>query len=114
MSRYMRTKDTIYEIVDENELVYIVVAKNKKNTYSKSKRTTEILRVANTIEELISRYIVVSGKTKTVVSKYKFNKELKHKLVNQTVFAAIWTSGEHNEPLLKSVAILNHGELELL
>ena len=52
MSYFIRTPHTIFEVVSENDRVYFVKAKNKKNVYSKSKCQTQVLAQADTIEEL--------------------------------------------------------------
>ena len=56
--KYIRTKDTIYQVVDENNLVYRVKGKrDPATTYSKSKKNTEIISGGDTIEELCDEFI---------------------------------------------------------
>lgn len=57
---YIKTKDNIFEVVDETELVYIVRAKgNPNNTYSKSKRATDVIKRGNTVRELCDEFVQI-------------------------------------------------------
>ena len=58
MEKYIRTDSSIFEVVDENELVFRVKAKgNPNNIYSKSKSQTPVYKCSDKLENLINRYI---------------------------------------------------------
>ena len=127
MSYYIRTKSSIFEVVDENNLVYRVKAKgNPNNIYSKSKCQTNVIKQGFTIEELCDKFIVVNKynntkhtynfnklhkrieKNKTYMDDHdSFNDRLEYLLTYNKVYGAIWTCGEHGEPILKPVTELN-------
>ena len=59
--KFIRTKTNIFEVVDENDLVYRVKAKgNPNNIYSKSKCQTSVIKQGFTVEELCDKFIVVN------------------------------------------------------
>lgn len=91
------------DIIDENGVHYSI----KPNEVE---RVTRELPQADTIEELIDTYIVIPKEGKPYMECKKWDiSDYKE------VYAAIWTTGEHGEPILKSVAKMNEkGELELL
>lgn len=118
--KYIRTKHTIFEVVDENEKVYYVRAKSDPTSiYSKSKCQTDIVKEGETIEELCDEFVVVVGKATKgyIVFNQCLNSFEKVVSLNQKakqeetlIYGAIWT---HNG--LKYVAKLNDkGELKLL
>ncbi len=85
---------------------------------------------ANTIEELCDEFVIDTGNRKYLIHKgaylgdfYKkdyiiigdenIGPDCKVKIKNK--YGAIWATGEHGEPILKSVAKMNNeGKLELL
>jgi hypothetical protein len=105
--RYIRTKDTIFEVIEETDAVYRVKAKgNPHNIYSKSKCQTEVVKFADTIEELIDRYVCVepNGEHTVLPSNSIVS------FIETIIYGAIWT-----EWGLKYVAKMNiKGGLELL
>ena len=111
--KYIRTKDTIFEVVGENEKVLIVKAKgNPQNTYSKSKCQTDVIKSADTIEELCDEFVI-----KAYISSYpqiyhSVNlKELNEFREKDTIiYGAIWT----DKGLIYVAKMNDKGELELL
>ena len=77
--KYIRTKHTIFEVVDENENVYYVRAKSdRESVYAKSKRNTDIITEGNSIEELCDEFIGVFFIVLTLQSMPR-NKNIKKK-----------------------------------
>lgn len=117
--KYFRTKETIYEVVEEKELVIIVKAKNGKGTYAKSKSQIDMKQYSDNLYRLINKFIVAYKNGKSVVSKYMFKKHktkyLKKMNMGGKIYGAIWVE-TNGIPMLKSVAIMvnDKGELELL
>ena len=57
--KYIRLAHAIFEVVEEKELVYRVKSKgNPHNIYSKSKCQNDVIKEADTIEELCDGLIV--------------------------------------------------------
>lgn len=115
--KYIRTKDTIFKVVEETDIIYKVVAKSKKNTYSKSKCQTEVIKQANTIEELCdSEVIVWNDSTPSTWNKFLTKQEFERlyssfqrkKII--AVYGAIWT----DKGLIYVAKMNDKGELELL
>lgn len=107
---YIRTKDTIYKVVEENDLVYRVVAKkDKSKVYSKSKITTDVIKKADDIEELCDTFVdAYNDGTHDIalLSDIYFFESYK----SHIVYGAIW-----NDKGLQFVAKFNDkGVLELL
>lgn len=114
--KYIRTKDTIFEVVKDQEKVYIVKAKNNPaNYYSKSKCQTDVINQADTIEKLCDQFVFVddfylhehrvchSFENAIALSK-------KHNVDIKTFRGAIWT----NKGLIYVAKINDKGEMELL
>lgn len=81
---------------------------------------------ADSIEELIEEKVLIEKDGQPTlletidfdrniylrINEYEFGRQLPS---NQMIYGAIWTTGEHGEPILKSIAKMNNdGELELL
>lgn len=118
--RYIKTKDNVFEVVDENELVYRVRAKkDNDNIYSKSKRCTDVLKESDDLLDLLDRIIIKPskrGERYKILRKSEFLK-LSSKFVlskSDYIFGAIVIVGSKGEPTIKSIAYLKEGELELL
>ena len=114
--KYIRTKHTIFEVVDENENVYYVRAKSdRESVYAKSKRNTDIITEGNSIEELCDEFVVIRTDKKyegmsEILDVAFLNFFEKYNDKDKKLFGAIWTYNG-----LKYVAKLNNkGELELL
>ena len=114
--KYIRTKDTIFKVVDETDLVYRVKAKgNPHHIYSKSKISIYNVVEGNTIEELCDEFVFLSEKNTYIDMTHRFcdipfmirdYDDIK----NPNIYGAIWT-----DTGLKYVAKMNEkGELELL
>lgn len=101
--KYIRTKDRIVEI--------------KKITIY-DKLTVDYIheKKADTIEELCDEFVYETNKG-NYATKHK-NTDIAYFFNDErpiAYYGAIWVKGEHNEPILKSVAQMNEkGELELL
>ena len=114
MSYYIRTKSSIFEVVDENDLVFRVRAKRSPiNIYSKSKCQTLVIKKSDCILDLFNRYIITKNmKSYKVCTKHQFEsmskKQVEKRLDNGfKIYGCIWTAGEYGEPILKPVAILD-------
>lgn len=107
---YLRTKDTIYEIVEETNLVYRVKAKgNPNNVYSKSKCQTQGI-VGETIEELCDQFVCWTyGKVSVLMDLLQAKLNTKY-FDYETVYGAIWTS----KGLIYVAKLNDKGELKLL
>ena len=105
--KYIRTKDTIFEVVGENEKVLTVKAKgNPQNTYSKSKCQTEVIKQDDTIEELCDEFIGIY-KGRHIKS---LSKDLWILKDCEVIYGAIWT----DKGLIYVAKMNEKGELELL
>ena len=81
MKKYIRTKDTIFAVVSENDKVFIVRAKgNPNHLYNKSKINTEILGESDKIEDLCDGFIVDDGKFWALYTNLKIAKLIKGNL----------------------------------
>lgn len=114
--KYIRTKDAIYEIIDETEnsfelcgpfekkmgcsctMIKRLLGSNEKPTY----------RLANTIEELCDEFVVVSSICCSLLNK-KEKQDIK-RYAKSNLFGAIWTS----KGLIYVAKMNKKGELELL
>lgn len=109
------------DIIDENGTHYSIRP-------DEVKRVTKELPYVDTIEELCDEFIYIKH-IDDKCFKYFYNSidTAKNELYNSDgtlhykprkdleIYGAIWTTGEHGEPILKSVAKMNEkGELELL
>ena len=81
---YIRTKDTIFEVVEKKELVYVVKSKkDPKHTYSKSKSALQFIQYADTIEELINKYITIDRYGhKKIYTRYRFEQLSRTEVLN--------------------------------
>lgn len=121
--KFLRTKTTIFEVVEENERVYRVKSKkDPSNIYSKSKSDSDIVKTADTIKELCDEFYIDYGKTRFPYSTYRQHERYAgwgdlirylrtiHFAGYDGVYGYIWSGNE-----LKLVAQMNKkGELELL
>lgn len=106
---YLRTKDTVYQVVDQNNLVYRVKGKKDPlNIYSKSKKNTEIIASSDTIEELCDAYVVIRQGQKPLV--LQNNATYSVSFNNTTIYGAIWT----DKGLIYVAKMNEKGTLELL
>lgn len=112
--KYIRTKDVVVE-AKQNE----VGAWVSKLPYKIFDR--DIIAQATAIEELCDEFVIyqkgfLTPETSKVPLEeidewYGEDNEYRERVI----YGAIWTTGEHGEPILKSVAKMNNkGELELL
>ena len=106
--KYIRTKDTLFAVVGENEKVLVVRAKgNPYHFYNKSKRNTEIVAQADTIEELCDEFVIVGTNWQQIIdlesARYNPKRTMK-------VYGAIWT----DKGLIYVAKMNDKGELKLL
>lgn len=110
--RYIRTKDTIFEVVEETELVFRVRAKgNTHNVYSKSKCATDVIRYSDTIEKLCDCFVGIYKDEEEIEDKEisYFLSNLANENYFKEIYGAIWT-----DKGLIYVARYVEGELVLL
>lgn len=110
--KYIKTKDGIYEIRKEcklsiisDEMYYVT---DQKNFYS-----YEALKQSDNMYELFDELIC----DERLIAKFcNVNETIKRLLSEgKTVYGAIWTEGDDEEPILKSVAKMNkEGEWRLI
>ena len=114
--KYGRTLNTIFEIVDETELVYHVKAKgNPHNIYSKSKCQGEIIKIADTIQDLCDEFVVFYKNGIITFATYDAIIDDIHtfdeiKEIVDKIYGAIFT----DKGLIYVVRMNDKGELELL
>ena len=127
--KYVRTKDKIYEVIEENERYYkccyndesiTLVSKVDNDAYGFSKALKESYSLDKLCDHLV---IVEKGSSMLPALQHRFlgdlfladswNRRFQENKIE--VYGAIWTKGEDGEPILKSVAKMNsEGGLELL
>ena len=112
---FIRTKDNIFEVVEETDLVYRVKAKTIPNkVYSKSKCQTSVIKQADTIEELCDEFVVIDkiDKRNYIVNPLQITeKEISIFLMDGAIiYGAIWT----DKGLIYVAKMNDKGELELL
>lgn len=111
---FIKTKDTIYEVVSENDKVYHVKAKgNPNNIYSKSKCQVDAKK-GKTIEELCDQFVLLDHNKDFLLANNNFStiKDIweNNRDMEIYIYGAIWTYKG-----LTYVAKMNEkGELELL
>ena len=112
--KYIRTKWSIFEVVEETDLVYRVKAKwTPTHIYSKSKCQTEVIKQADTIEELCDEFVYVKRDINTIFCDLpKAEKKLykSKKSYWEIIYGAIWT----DKGLIYVAKMNEKGELELL
>ena len=118
--KYIRTKDTIFAVVDENSKVLTVRAKsNPHHLYNKSKMQTEIVAQADTIEELCDVFVfhTLDGYEQHFLSQGHLEDVLSNKNIDlqdylscREIYGAIWT----DKGLIYVAKMNEKGELELL
>lgn len=119
MKKYIRTKGGVYEVQrdDENEnslIKEVVVIKDGELTCLNKRG---IIAQADTIDELCDEFVAEKyGNRITFPVEDRKTYETRYCVeYGWNIYGAIWTTGEHGEPILKSVARMNEkGELELL
>ena len=109
---YIRTKDGVYEVdeikpyfLDEKQKLFI------NNELKIAVNENQVIKQADTIEELCNRFVVIDKETKEVIS-----------IVSFLAYAKLWSSCKYNifgaiwcEWGLKYVAKMNDkGDLELI
>lgn len=129
MSKYIKTRDNIFEVVTERELVYIVKSrKNPETLYTKSKCQTEVLLEGDKVRQLCDEFIEICPNHRHVIfSTYRqlllsvnryyvtTNLSMKEKFMERIkegyiFYGAIWTSNG-----LKYVSIADEkGDFQLL
>lgn len=114
--KYIRTETNIFEVVGENEKVYKVKAVKHKNLiYSKSKIQTNVIKQADTIEELCDAWIIIPIGVNCNPNCNPFVRYIKEDIshfINDShiIYGAIWT----DKGLIYVAKMNEKGELELL
>lgn len=118
--KYIRTKYGIYEDAGTDAGGWRCV-RYKDFKIALSQDDDKTVKEADTIEELCDAFILLNednGRRKICLP-YEIG--LRARIyeglgaVHQKIYGAIWIVGEHNEPILKSVAEMNEkGEMVLL
>lgn len=103
--KYIRTESTIFKVLEEKEIVYIVQAKNDQTkSYSKSKSQTTILSSSDKLENLFDLYVIHYTFGKPVITRNKRKlkdyvsylsyltlEERRNLLSKYKCYGAIWT-----------------------
>lgn len=113
MSKYIRTKDGVYELIsDLNNKGYNVKVENH-GTYRLVPKST-ITAEADTIEELYDELVIVNttdNRDNQVISKYDFRRIFEYSGDNDyEIYGSIWVYGN----LIKVARMNEKGCLELL
>ena len=125
MPKYIRTKDTIFEVLEDYKNSWLVRAKrNNKKNYPKCKKNSFFVKQADTIEELCDEFVLVNSKIWVLGGYNKW--ETKHdaewdyknairlwkisKVSNKALYGAIWT----DKGLIYVAKMNEKGDLELL
>ena len=104
--KYIRTPLGIWEVIEETDTIYCVRAKgNPNHIYNKSKCQTNVIKSADTIEELCDEFVFEET----------YPSGLKRHIITEDVcvgtqFGAIWT----DKGLIYVAKMNDKGELELL
>jgi len=126
--KYIRTEDNLYEIEST------FVDYKGKTIYQTVKNgiidETEIVKVGDKIEEVCDEIIfILEGSPIPYSAPYQYDRERKMEWFKieteidigfgftekiKEKFLAIWTKGEHSEPILKTVAKLNKESVVLV
>ena len=126
--KYLRTKDGIYKVIEDCGDWYKVEVPSSKWDYDEDNHCyyedskidsigkKDVIKQADTIEELCDEFVLVRENVSN--ERMKFYQCLYSRLCdtqfdrkpNDKVYGAIWTTGEHGEPILKSVAKMNEEE----
>lgn len=109
MSRYIRTKNRLYELGGETrDGVYILV--KVKGGWDYLSKKEPILKKADTVEELLDAKVKVFYDGTRIICP-----DISTKTGHYTLYGSIWIKGDKGEPILVSVAKQNEkGEFELL
>lgn len=114
--RYIRTPFTIFEVIDETAAVYHVKAKgNPYNIYSKSKCQTEVVKSADTIEELCDYEMHYDNNGEFVIRPIKHVdfESLKRVIINKW-FKDCKLAIKTDKGLIYVAKMNDNGEFELL
>ena len=119
--KYIRTKDGIYLNGGKFGKPYSgIVGKKHEYDFGYCFNKKDIIKQADTIEKLIDELLFVTEYGNFTLKLDDLDKhaegQTKEMLEEGQLecFGAIWIKGEHGEPILKSVAKMNKGKLELL
>ena len=88
--KYIRTKDGIYEVVDTYEVSYVIGY--TEDGFEKKVYKEDIIKQADTIEELCDKFVVIDKETKEVMNIVAFWEYAKHWVSwKYNIYGAIWT-----------------------
>lgn len=109
MSRYIRTKDRLYELGGETRYGVDLLVRTK-GCWSYLSKKEPILKEGDAIEKLFDTKVKVFDDGSRIICP-----DISTKTGHYILYGAIWTKGDKGEPILKSVAKMNEkGEFELL
>ena len=122
--KYIKTSSSIFEVVEETDLIYRVRAKHMPNKiYSKSNCQTEVLGESDELIYLINRIVIFNTNcsARVIYLKNQFEKLSYKEIMNdirnghKKVFGYIWFYLPCGAPRLEPVAELTkEGEWKLL
>ena len=95
---YIRTKDTIYEVLEEDDVCYTVRAKHDQNKiYKKSKIQTRVISQSDLLSGLVNRYIITKDKRSyKIYTKSQFESLSRTEILSRLragyrILGCIWT-----------------------
>lgn len=118
--KYIRTNIGLFPLDYD-----IISIHDDKVRILKNNRWVKYINKADTVEELCDELVLIEENYPIIIEELNFKEgtflrdneyEFLSKLPeNPIIYGAIWVKGEHNEPILKSVAKMkSDGNLELL
>lgn len=110
--KYIRTKDTIFEVLEDYKNSWLVRAKrNNKKTYPKGKKNSFFVKQADTIEELCDEFVCQENDNfYWLASRENVSFRDLPNCYCKAIFGAIWT----DKGLIYVAKMNEKGELELL
>lgn len=126
MSKYVRTTEGVFELKDNMSISYAVyycfgelTKIEKEHLFRNDKSLGEVVKQADTVEELIDEYVwdksIIKFRDKTHFSYERddFIFELDESILKEGIYGAIWID-DSGMPVLKSVSKMNdEGDLKL-
>lgn len=108
MKRYIRTKDGIYELQKTKSGEKYLVKTNELIPEWNTEKY-EVIRQADTVPELCDAFVIVTkdGEKHTYYSYERYVLAMaacEEEGIEVEAYGAIWTEGDENEPILRSVA----------
>lgn len=122
IKKYIRVEDGVYEIFDTHDDCsnHFGYKYDEYCTVLLDEEDIKNYRQSDTIKELCDEFVFVDGDCDPLLCTYEeliywFNYSKEQQFKTRNCYGAIWIKGEHNEPILKSVAKMNEErKLELI